>query len=73
MLDTHQEELKYSLKALSKGIIGISKLEDGKSSLRIQPGLILDTIKRAQEMGYNFISRIRFPRYINPYLVEFIA
>ncbi|XP_044592317.1 vacuolar protein sorting-associated protein 13A-like isoform X2 [Cotesia glomerata] len=66
--NTHQEELKYSLKALSKGIIGISKLEDGKSSLRIQPGLILDTIKRAQEMGYNFISRIRFPRYINPYL-----
>ncbi|XP_053597427.1 intermembrane lipid transfer protein VPS13A [Microplitis demolitor] len=65
--NTHQEELKYSLKALSKGIIGIAKLEDGKSSLRIEPGLILDTIKRAQEMGYNFVSRIRFPRYINPY------
>ncbi|KAK0164246.1 hypothetical protein PV328_002894 [Microctonus aethiopoides] len=65
--NTHQEELKYSLKALGKGILGLTKLEDGKSSLRIEPELILDTIKRAQEMGYNFVSRVRFPRYINPY------
>ncbi|XP_028982314.1 vacuolar protein sorting-associated protein 13A [Diachasma alloeum] len=65
--NTHQEELKYSLKELGKGILSLTKLEDGKSSLRIQPGLILDTIKRAQERGYNFVSRIRFPRYINPY------
>lgn len=68
--DTHQEELKYSLKALGKGILGLTKLEDGKSSLRIEPELILDTIKRAQEMGYNFVSRVRFPRYINPYSVN---
>ncbi|KAF7991246.1 hypothetical protein HCN44_002808 [Aphidius gifuensis] len=65
--NTHQEELKYSLKALGKGILELTKLEAGKSSLRIEPGLILDTIKRAQEMGYNYVSRIRFPRYINPY------
>ncbi|XP_011303575.1 vacuolar protein sorting-associated protein 13C [Fopius arisanus] len=65
--NTHQEELKYSLKELGKGILSLAKLEDGKSSLRIEPGLILDTIKRAQERGYNFVSRVRFPRYINPY------
>lgn len=44
--NTHQEELKYSLKALGKGILELTKLEAGKPSLRLEPGLILDTIKR---------------------------
>ncbi|XP_043273461.1 vacuolar protein sorting-associated protein 13A-like isoform X2 [Venturia canescens] len=65
--DTHQEELRYSLKNLGKGILSLTQVEDDKNSLKIKPGLILDTIKRAQEMGYSFVSRSRFPRYINPY------
>ncbi|XP_076634172.1 intermembrane lipid transfer protein VPS13A isoform X1 [Colletes latitarsis] len=60
----HQEELKYFFKTLGKKT---SIFFNNESSLLKDSKMIPDIIKRAQEIGYKFISRIRLPRYINPY------
>lgn len=64
MNSIHQEELKYFFKTLAKKTLIFFNTE---SSLKTHSKIITDIIKRAQEIGYKFISRIRLPRYINPY------
>ncbi|XP_015594990.1 vacuolar protein sorting-associated protein 13A isoform X2 [Cephus cinctus] len=67
----YQEELKYFLRTLGKRILSLTKKE---SVAHFLPSLIMDTIKRAQDIGYEFVSRVRLPRYVNPYLgVEFYS
>ena len=61
----HQEELKYFFKTLGKKTSIFFNTES--SSLKAYSKVIADIIKRAQEIGHKFISRIRLPRYINPY------
>lgn len=61
----HQEELKYFFKTLGKKTSIFFNTET--SSSRTYSKVIPDIIKRAQEIGHKFISRIRLPRYINPY------
>ncbi|KAG7205210.1 hypothetical protein KM043_018296 [Ampulex compressa] len=61
----HQEELKYFFKTLGKKTSVFFNIED--NSLKVCSKVIADIIKRAQEIGHKFISRIRLPRYINPY------
>ncbi|XP_066588204.1 intermembrane lipid transfer protein VPS13A-like isoform X2 [Prorops nasuta] len=61
----YQEALKHFFKILKKRI----SVFTGKDTctFKFSSEVIIDTIKRAQEMGYIFISRTRLPRYINPY------
>lgn len=61
-----QEELKYYLRTLGKKISSFFKVEN--TSAKTCPKIIEDIIKRIQEMGYKFISRIRLPRYTSPYM-----
>ncbi|XP_017890538.1 vacuolar protein sorting-associated protein 13C-like [Ceratina calcarata] len=61
----HQEELKYFFKTLGKKTSIFFNTES--SSSRTYSKVIPDIIKRAQEIGHKFVSRIRLPRYINPY------
>lgn len=60
-----QEELKYFFKTLGKKTSIFFNTES--SSLKTYSKVIADIIKRAQEIGHKFISRIRVPRYVNPY------
>ncbi|CAK9828583.1 Intermembrane lipid transfer protein VPS13A [Anthophora retusa] len=60
-----QEELKYFFKTLGKKTSIFFNTES--SSLKAYSKVIADIIKRAQEIGHKFISRIRLPRYVNPY------
>ncbi|XP_053983322.1 intermembrane lipid transfer protein VPS13C-like [Hylaeus volcanicus] len=60
-----QEELKYFFKTLGKKTSIFFNIES--SSLKVYSKVIPDIIKRAQEIGHKFISRIRLPRYVNPY------
>ncbi|XP_034193125.2 intermembrane lipid transfer protein VPS13A isoform X1 [Osmia lignaria lignaria] len=61
----HQEELKYLFKTLGKKTSIFFNNES--SSLKAYSKVIADIIKRAQEIGHKFISRIRLARYVNPY------
>ncbi|KAK9294042.1 hypothetical protein QLX08_011233 [Tetragonisca angustula] len=61
----HQEELKYFLRTLGKKTSIFFNTES--SSLKTYSKVIADIMKRAQEIGHKFISRIRLPRYVNPY------
>ncbi|XP_076375159.1 intermembrane lipid transfer protein VPS13A isoform X2 [Megalopta genalis] len=61
----HQEELKYFFRTLGKKTSIFFHTES--SSLKAYSKVIADIIKRAQEIGHKFISRIRLPRYVNPY------
>ncbi|XP_015437338.1 PREDICTED: vacuolar protein sorting-associated protein 13A-like [Dufourea novaeangliae] len=61
----HQEELKYFFRTLGKKTSIFFNTES--SSLKAYSKVIADIIKRAQEIGHKFISRIRLPRYVNPY------
>ncbi|XP_046422194.1 vacuolar protein sorting-associated protein 13A-like isoform X1 [Neodiprion fabricii] len=62
----HKEELKHFFKGLGKGILELTTKKN--VNLNLRSGLITDAIKRAQAIGYEFVSRIRLPRYINAYL-----
>ncbi|XP_048515019.1 intermembrane lipid transfer protein VPS13C-like isoform X2 [Athalia rosae] len=62
----HKEELKHFFKGLGKGILDLTIKKN--VNLNLRAGLITDAIKRAQAIGYEFLSRIRLPRYINSYL-----
>ncbi|EFN62404.1 Vacuolar protein sorting-associated protein 13A [Camponotus floridanus] len=47
---------------------GLITTSTNKSScLKTHSKVIPDIIKRAQEVGHNFVSRVRLPRYINPH------
>ncbi|XP_076243831.1 intermembrane lipid transfer protein VPS13A [Calliopsis andreniformis] len=61
----HQEELKYFFKTLGKKASIFFNTDS--SPTKAYSKVIADIIKRAQEIGHKFISRIRLPRYINPY------
>ncbi|XP_047356214.1 vacuolar protein sorting-associated protein 13C-like isoform X2 [Vespa velutina] len=61
-----REELKYYLRTLGKKISAFFKIEN--ASAETCPKLIENIIKRIQEMGCKFISRIRLPRFISPYM-----
>ncbi|XP_033208533.1 vacuolar protein sorting-associated protein 13C-like [Belonocnema kinseyi] len=62
---THQEELRCFFKSIGRSLLRLTKKEG--CAFQTYPGLIMDTIKRAQEMGYKFVARARLPRYIDPY------
>ncbi|KAK2588797.1 hypothetical protein KPH14_001672 [Odynerus spinipes] len=61
-----REELKYYLRTLGKKISAFFKVEN--ASAKTCSKIIEDIIKRIQEMGYKFTSRIRLPRYVSPYM-----
>lgn len=61
-----REELKYYLRTLGKKISAFFKIEN--ASAETCPKIIENIIKRIQEMGCKFISRIRLPRFISPYM-----
>nr|XP_012154530.1 PREDICTED: vacuolar protein sorting-associated protein 13C isoform X3 [Megachile rotundata] len=61
----HQEELKYFFKTLGKKTSIFFHTES--SSIKAYSKVIADIIKRAQEIGHKFISRVRLSRYVNPY------
>ncbi|EZA49615.1 Vacuolar protein sorting-associated protein 13A [Ooceraea biroi] len=62
---THREELRYFFKTLGKKTSVLFKAES--SYLKTHSKVITDIIKRAQEVGHGFLSRVRLPRYINPH------
>ncbi|XP_014604811.1 PREDICTED: vacuolar protein sorting-associated protein 13C-like [Polistes canadensis] len=62
-----REELKYYLRTLGKKLSAFFKIENA-SSAETCPKIIENIIKRIQEMGCKFISRIRLPRFISPYM-----
>ncbi|XP_072752571.1 intermembrane lipid transfer protein VPS13A [Anoplolepis gracilipes] len=61
----HREELRYFFKTLGKKISVLFNTES--SCLKTHSKVIPDIIKRAQEVGHSFVSRVRLPRYINPH------
>ncbi|XP_076670615.1 intermembrane lipid transfer protein VPS13A isoform X2 [Andrena cerasifolii] len=61
----HREELKHFFKTLGKKTSIFFNTES--SSLKAHSKVIADIMKRAQEIGHKFISRIRLPRYVNPF------
>ncbi|EFN86841.1 Vacuolar protein sorting-associated protein 13A [Harpegnathos saltator] len=61
----HREELRYFLKTLGKKTSVFFKAES--SCLKSHSKVVADIMKRAQEMGHGFVSRVRLPRYINPH------
>ena len=61
----HREELKHFFKTLGKKTSIFFNSES--SSLKAHSKVIADIMKRAQEIGHKFISRIRLPRYVNPF------
>nr|XP_012219129.1 PREDICTED: vacuolar protein sorting-associated protein 13A-like isoform X1 [Linepithema humile] len=61
----HREESRYFFKTLGKKISVLFKAESSCSKTHSK--VITDVIKRAQEVGHNFVSRVRLPRYINPH------
>ncbi|KMQ97580.1 vacuolar protein sorting-associated protein 13a [Lasius niger] len=61
----HREESRYFFKTLGKKISVLFKTESSCSKTHSK--VIPDIIKRAQEVGHSFVSRVRLPRYINPH------
>ncbi|CAL7940918.1 unnamed protein product [Xylocopa violacea] len=61
----HQEELNHFFKTLGKKMSIFFVTES--SYLKANSKLIADIMKRAQGIGHKFVSRIRLPRYVNPY------